>query len=289
MKPGSFMMLILWLSFGNLFSHNLMENMANYFDKQPFGLSTISNLLSDHEAFSQDIPLGGGKSTTKAIILSWNTWARGTTGGFKDNTPGFTLRTEPDADKRISTSFVKIKNFMDKSSNAIVALQEISDQDLKNLATFGADSSSSCVKNKGESFNNCVVYKNTEFKINKNLSTDDIVSLNKLISHKNIEQKDRYLHITLTHLKSGEIVDFVNVHFKWHSKPDEIVAAVSDYFKTCQGTCIITGDFNQNLMKPEITHATKYVFENGSISSQPNKQRKNETTDAIFYKLGSKK
>ncbi len=266
------------------------NSMQQYSNKQPFGMSTIGKEFSDHEAFSTEIPLGGGSGSTKIKVLSWNTWARGTRGGFDDNTVGYGNRKEPNADKRIKNNFVNILDFFNNNKNSIVCLEEIADVDIKHLSTIGNNISFYCSKSKGESFNTCTLYKASEFTIKGKASSDDIPSINNLKTQNKpiTEQKDRYIHLQLINKESFENLNIINVHLKWHSTPDDIINALNSYLTNCKGTCIITGDFNQNLNSANVKldNASQFVYENGSISSD-NKQRKQNTTDALIYKLGS--
>ena len=266
-------------------SMNLAEN-ASYFNKQPFGKSAIGSLMSDHEAFAVEIPLMGPKGSTKINLLSWNTWARGSRGGFDDNTPGFSLRKEPNADQRISNNFSQIKNFMNSNKNSLVCLQEISKADLVKLTSLGDNIVAQCSVTFGESFNNCILYKSTEFTPDAKISSDDIGVINNIKTHADANQKNRYQHLALINTQTLGAVDIINVHLKWHSDPDAIINALNTYLSTCKKTCIITGDFNKNLSEAQvaINQATKVVYEKGSVSATADKTRKENSTDAVVYK-----
>lgn len=267
-------------------SMNLATTNAQYFNKLPFGTSVIGGLMSDHEAFSIEIPVNGPKGVALVNLLSWNTWARGSRGGFENNTPGFSLRKEPNADQRISGNIAKIRDFMNKNSNSLVGLQEIGDADIGKLSNLGDNITAQCSKTKGERFNNCILFKTTEFTPEAELSTDNIGALNNIKTHTNEEQRNRYQHLGLTNTTSLGAVDFINVHFKWHSDPDAIMNALNTYLSTCKKTCIIAGDFNKDLSQSQVVlnQANKSVYTKGSVSATAEKTRKENTTDAVIYK-----
>lgn len=127
-----------------------ISNYLSAVNLKPFGRSVINDLLSDHEAFSVDMPLGGKDGTTKINFLSWNMWARGSRGGFDDNTPGFSLRVEPNVEKRIADNVALVSKFLNDNSNAIVALQEVGDRDVYKLKNLGNDITSLCSKTLNE-------------------------------------------------------------------------------------------------------------------------------------------
>lgn len=249
---------------------------------KPFG-STVAQNFSDHEAICADIPIDNRKTTIR--VLSYNTWARGSLGGFDGVVNGYGDRKEPNADGRIQANIVEISDFLNNNQNAIVCLQEIADADLNQLTQLGDNIQSVCKKTKGQNFNNCILYKTISFSLKVEPSISQFDNLQTVKNNKT--QDNRYQHVRLIHRKSLQTVDLVNLHLFWYSEADDIIKAIDGYFQQCVGTCVVVGDFNQDLSKATnpSNKATTLVSVDGSVSATNGVQKKN-TTDAIVYKMG---
>lgn len=251
--------------------------------------------ISDHKMIAATILPFTKKHTFKKDeigtiqIISYNTWARSTSNGFKIK------EIDSDADTRIQKNIGRIDTSFNTNPDTIFAIQEWHYKDKKKLQQDMSLKKLDvlCAKTEGENFENCFVYNPKKFKLIQS-STNDIKFLNdlKLPSYKGKTgteisfQMGRYLHAKFVHLVTGQAFDVVNVHLKTGSTPEDIEKALVDHIvNDCSKTdiCLIVGDFNADLSDIKLENSTVLSSINGHLWAE-GEEAKTKTTDAIVYR-----
>lgn len=251
----------------------------------PYGGTEISNFLSDHKMISSKEYLGF--SNQEITIVSYNTWGRGTRGGFDGVFPGYGDRKEPNANLRVKSNLFNIINIFSSINNALVCIQEWSNSDLKYLKT-NLDSynlKTICQQTEGQYFNNCIIYNPNEFWV-KNNTTKNFFDLDQVKNSEGDTQKNRYQRVQFIHRGTFESLEVVNVHLRYSTPSHVLAQALDSFFNYCQGSCFMVGDFNHNLLNLDLNNITKKVSIGGTASAREGTLRFTNT-DAILFKSGS--